>query len=161
METRGIIHRTTCSNTPQHNGVPKRKNRHLLEVLQALLIEAHMPLTFWGEALTSTAYLINRVPYSTINFKTPFHTLTEVVVALAVPNLPLHVFGCVVFVHLHKHQCTKLTHQALRCVFIGYATHQKGYQCYHPSTHRLFVMMDVVFHEDTIYFSEPEFQGEY
>ena len=120
-----------------------------------------MPLSYWGEALTSAAYLINRVPSSTINFKTPFQTLTDAVVAPAVSNLTPHVFGCVVFVHLHKHQRTKLTPQALRCVFVGYATHQKGYRCYHPPTRRLFVTMDVVFHEDTMYFSKPEFQGEH
>ena len=30
-----IIHQTTCSNTPQQNGVAERKNRHLLEVIWA------------------------------------------------------------------------------------------------------------------------------
>ena len=48
--------------------VAKRKNRHLLEDVRASLIEAHMPLSYWGEALTSAAYLLNRVPSSTINF---------------------------------------------------------------------------------------------
>ena len=66
-----------------------------------------------------------------------------------------------VFVHLHKHQCTKLTPQALRYVFVGYASHQKGYQSYHPPMHQLFVTMKVIFHEDTTYFPEPAFHGEY
>lgn len=161
METQGIIHHTTCPTTPQQNGVAERKNRHLSEIVRALLIEAHMPLSYWGEALTAAAYLINRVPSSTLNFKTPFQSLNDMIVTPTVSNLTPHVFGCVVFVHLHKHQCTKLTPQALRCVFVGYATHQKGYRCYHPPTCRLFISMDVVFHENTMYFSKPEFQGEY
>ncbi|RVW98129.1 Retrovirus-related Pol polyprotein from transposon TNT 1-94 [Vitis vinifera] len=33
LEGHGIIHQTTCSNTPQQNGVAERKNRHLLEVV--------------------------------------------------------------------------------------------------------------------------------
>ena len=33
LEEHGIIHQTTCSNTPQQNGVAERKNRHLLEVV--------------------------------------------------------------------------------------------------------------------------------
>ncbi|PON38314.1 hypothetical protein TorRG33x02_345400, partial [Trema orientale] len=49
----------------------------------------------------------------------------------------------------------------VHCVFVGYATHQKGYRCYHPPTRRLFITLDVVFHEDTLYFSKSEFQGEY
>ncbi|KAK3020172.1 hypothetical protein RJ639_046980 [Escallonia herrerae] len=60
LKAHGIIHQTTCSNTPQQNGVAERKNRHLLDVVRASLIEAHLPLSYWGEALISAAYLINR-----------------------------------------------------------------------------------------------------
>ncbi|KAL6332447.1 hypothetical protein AAG906_008041 [Vitis piasezkii] len=68
--------------------------------------------------ITSAAYLINRVPSSSINFQTPLQALTNVAVAPTVPNLPPRVFGCVAFVHLHKHQRTKLTSHALQCVDI-------------------------------------------
>ncbi|RVW58707.1 Retrovirus-related Pol polyprotein from transposon RE1 [Vitis vinifera] len=59
MEGHGIIHQTTCSNTPQQNGVAERKNRRLLEVAHASLIAAKTPISYWGEAITSAAYLIN------------------------------------------------------------------------------------------------------
>ncbi|RVW28030.1 Retrovirus-related Pol polyprotein from transposon TNT 1-94 [Vitis vinifera] len=113
LEGHGIIHQTTCSNTPQQNGVAERKNRHLLEVVRASLIAAKTPISYWGEAITSAAYLINRVPSSSINFQTPLQALTNAVVAPTVPNLPPRVFGCA-FVHLHKHQRTKLTSHALQ-----------------------------------------------
>nr|CAN79066.1 hypothetical protein VITISV_019693 [Vitis vinifera] len=133
LEGHGIIHQTTCSNTPQQNGVAERKNRHLLEVSS-----------------------------SSINFQTPLQALTNAVVAPTIPNLPPRVFGCVTFVHLHKHQCTKLTSHALQCVFVGYALHKKGYRCYHPPTRQMYITMDVVFHEDSMYFSsESKLQGEY
>ncbi|RVW31514.1 Retrovirus-related Pol polyprotein from transposon RE1 [Vitis vinifera] len=60
LEGHDIIHQTTCSNTPQQNGVAERKNRHLLEVVRASLIAAKTPISYWGEAITSAAYLINR-----------------------------------------------------------------------------------------------------
>ncbi|RVW75605.1 Retrovirus-related Pol polyprotein from transposon RE1 [Vitis vinifera] len=63
LEGHGIIHQTTCSNTPQQNGVAERKNRHLLEVVRASLIAAKTPISYWGEAITSAAYLINRGEY--------------------------------------------------------------------------------------------------
>ncbi|RVX05106.1 Retrovirus-related Pol polyprotein from transposon RE1 [Vitis vinifera] len=63
LEGHDIIHQTTCSNTPQQNGVAERKNRHLLEVVRASLIAAKTPISYWGEAITSTAYLINRGEY--------------------------------------------------------------------------------------------------
>ena len=77
---------------------------HLLEVVRASLIETHMPLCYWGEAFLSAAYLINRVSSRSINFEIPFQVLAEAVVAPTVPNLPPHVFGCVAYVHLPKHQ---------------------------------------------------------
>ncbi|XP_026444132.1 LRR receptor-like serine/threonine-protein kinase FLS2 [Papaver somniferum] len=121
-----------------------------------------MPLTYWGEALTCAAYLINRVPSSTIVFQTPHQALAEAVVAPTIPNLPPHVFGCVAYVHMHKNQRDKLAPRALKCIFVGYATTKKGYRCYHPPTKRTFVTLDVVFHEDIMYFScESELQREY
>ncbi|RVW94742.1 Retrovirus-related Pol polyprotein from transposon RE2 [Vitis vinifera] len=123
---------------------------------------AKTPISYWGEAITSAAYLINWVLSSSINFQTPLQALTNVVVAPTVPNLPPRVFGCVAFVHLYKHQRTKLTSHALQCVFVGYALHKKGYRCYHPPTRQMYITMDVVFHEDSMYFSfESELQGEY
>ena len=102
LEAHGTIHQTTCFDTPQQNGVAEWKNRHLLEVVRASLIKAHMPLSYWGHTLTSAAYLINRVSSSTIDFRTPSQALIEAIVAPIGPNLPPHVFGCVAFVHLHK-----------------------------------------------------------
>ncbi|RVW47408.1 Retrovirus-related Pol polyprotein from transposon RE1 [Vitis vinifera] len=63
LEGYGIIHQTTCSNTPQQNGVAERKNWHLLEVVRASLIAAKTPISYWGEAITSAAYLINQGEY--------------------------------------------------------------------------------------------------
>ncbi|RVW77383.1 Retrovirus-related Pol polyprotein from transposon TNT 1-94 [Vitis vinifera] len=162
LEGHNIIHQTTCSNTPQQNGVAERKNRHLLEVVRVSLIVAKTLISYWGEVITSAVYLINQVPCSSINFQTPLQALTNVVVAPTVPNLPPRVFGCVAFVHLHKHQRTKLSSHALQCVFVGYALHKKGYRCYHPPTRQMYITIDVVFHEDSMYFSsESELQGEY
>ena len=162
MEGHDIIHQITCSNIPQQNGVSDWKNRHLLEVVRVSLIVAKKPISYWGEAITFAAYLINRVPSSSINFQTPLQALTNAVVAPTIPNLSPHVFGCMAFVHLHKHQCTKLTSGALQYVFVGYVLHKKGYRCYHPPTRRMFITMDVVFHEDSMYFSpESKLQEEY
>ena len=140
LEAHGTIHQTTCSDTPQQNGVAERKNRHLLEVVRASLIEAHMPLSYWGHTLTSATYLIHQVPSNAVDFRTPSQALIEAIVATVGPNLAPHVFGCVTFVHLHKHQHNKLTPRALRCVFLGYVAYQKGYRCYHPPSKLMFVL---------------------
>ncbi|KAJ7969169.1 Retrovirus-related Pol polyprotein from transposon TNT 1-94 [Quillaja saponaria] len=66
--------------------------------------------------------------------------------------LPPRIFGCVAYVHLHKNQRTKLDPCAMRCIFLGYATHQKGYRCYDPTTRHLYTTMDVTFLESETFF---------
>ncbi|KAL6350430.1 hypothetical protein AAG906_004381 [Vitis piasezkii] len=92
LEEHGIIHRLLVPIHPKENGVVERKNRHLLEVVRASLIAAKIPISYWGEVITSATYLINRVPSSPINFQTPLQALTNAIVAPTVPNLPPRVF---------------------------------------------------------------------
>ena len=55
----GLVHQTSCPDTPQQNGIAERKNRTLLEITQALLIESNAPASFWPEAIATTIYLSN------------------------------------------------------------------------------------------------------
>ena len=128
LNLHGIVHKTTCPYTPKKNRVAKQKNRHLLEVVRVFLFGAHMPTSYWGEAITTIAYLINHIPSNSLQFQTPFDVLHHTVSAPTIPNLFPKFFGCVAFVHLHKGLRTKLEPRALRCVFVGYALHQKGYR---------------------------------
>ncbi|KAI5317378.1 hypothetical protein L3X38_037085 [Prunus dulcis] len=164
LSQHGIVHQTTCAYTPQQNGVAEHKNRHLLEVVRASLFEARMPHHFWGEALCSAAYLINRTPSSTLQYQTPFQTLTTLLPMPSTPNLEPRLFGCVAYVQVYPHQRGKLDPCALRCVFVGYAATQKGYKCFHPPTQTMHVTADVTFHESEFYYSggvsEHPLQGE-
>ncbi|CAL8996783.1 unnamed protein product [Prunus brigantina] len=155
FQMHGIIHETTCPQTPQQNGVAERKNRHLLETARALLIGAHVPRHHWDDAIVTAVYLINRMPSKVLDFRTPLQALAQHGPLPSVQMLPPRVFGCVAFVHLHKNQRGKLDPCALRCVFVGYAAHQKGYRCYHPSSRRTYVTLDVTFMESEMFFHDP------
>ncbi|KAJ7954112.1 Retrovirus-related Pol polyprotein from transposon TNT 1-94 [Quillaja saponaria] len=152
----GILHQTSCVNTPAQNGVAERKNKHLLEVARSLMFTMNVPKTYWGDAVLSAAYLINRMPLRALEFKTPLDLLLR-----NCPfTVPPKVFGCVCFVHKHKKDISKLDPRALKCIFIGYTTTQKGYKCYHPPTRKTYVSMDVTFRESEAYFSSSSLQGE-
>ena len=51
LTTNGIVHLSSCVDTPQQNAVTKRKNRHLLEVAQSLMFTMRVPKYLWGEAV--------------------------------------------------------------------------------------------------------------
>ncbi|WJX11696.1 Beta-galactosidase 8 [Trifolium repens] len=153
FKTHGIVHETTCPQTPQQNGVAERKNRHILETARALLIDSHVPRHFWSDAVVTTVYLLNRMPSQVLNFQTPLQVLSKHCPLPFILMLPPRIFGCVAFVHLHKNQRTKLDPCALRCIFLGYGSNQKGYRCYNPKTKRTYITMYVTFLESETYFS--------
>jgi len=107
MNSKGILHQTTCPYSPQHNRVAERKNRHILEVTRSLLIDGNVPPHLWGEAMNSAVYLINRTPSSVLNFRRPLDVLSDHCVLPSIVHLLPRVFGCVIYVHLHPHQRTK------------------------------------------------------
>jgi hypothetical protein len=162
FDNHGLIHEMSCPQTPQQNGVAEQKNRHILETARALLHGNHVPTRFWPDAVSTTVHLLNRLPSKVLQFQTPLQVLASHVSLNTTLMLPPRVFGCVAYVHLHKNQRSKLDPCALRCLFLGYAVHQKGYRCYDPSTSRLYVSMDVTFLESEPFFSVPNLvpQGE-
>ena len=50
-----MLHQTSCTNTPQQNGVAERKNRHLLEIARSMMFSMQVPKPYWGEAILTAA----------------------------------------------------------------------------------------------------------
>lgn len=106
----GAINQTTCVDTPTQNGVAERKNRHLLEIACALMFSMGIPKSYWGDAVLTAAYLINRMPSSVLDYK----SLLELLIGTTATHLiPPKVFGCVYFVNDHKKCREKLDPKAL------------------------------------------------
>ena len=145
MSQHGILHQSSCAHTPQQNVIVERKNRHLIETSRTLLLHYYVPFRFWGDAVLTVCYLINRMPSSVLYDQIPH--------SLLFPDQPLylfpHVFGCTCFVHILTPGQDKLSAKATKCIFLGYSQLQKGYRCYSPQTHRYFLSADVTFFEDS------------
>jgi len=68
---RGIKRHRTVAYTLQHNGFAERMNKTLLERVWCILLGAGLSKSFWGEAIITATYLINRCPSTGIDLKTP------------------------------------------------------------------------------------------
>ena len=150
MSHHGILHQSSCAHTPQQNGVAERKNRHLVETARTLLLHSHVPFRFWGDAVLTACYLINRMPSSVLHDQIPHSLLFP---DQSLYFLPPRVFGCTYFVHILTPGQDKFSAKAMKCLFLGYSRLQKGYRCYSLETHRYFISADVTFFEDSPFFS--------
>ncbi|RVW82418.1 Retrovirus-related Pol polyprotein from transposon TNT 1-94 [Vitis vinifera] len=157
----GIVHFSSCVDTPQQNGIAERKNRHLLEVARSLMFSMNVPKLFWGQVVLTAAYLINRMSSRVLKFQTPCQTLLKSFpTTRLISTVPLKIFGCSVFVHINQQHRSKLDPRSLKCIFLGYSSNQKGYKCYSPVTRKFHNSMDVTFFETQPYYPKNNIQGE-
>ena len=78
MSQHGILYQSSCAHTPQQNGVDERKNRHLVETARTLLLHSNVPFRFWGDAILTACYLINRMPSFVLHDQIPHSLLFPV-----------------------------------------------------------------------------------
>ena len=71
----GIVPQLTPPETPQWNGVSERWNRTLLDMVRSMMSQSDLPLQFWGYALETAAFTLNRVPSKAVE-KTPYEIWT-------------------------------------------------------------------------------------
>ncbi|CAN1850045.1 Retrovirus-related Pol polyprotein from transposon TNT 1-94 [Linum perenne] len=148
----GILYQQSCPGVSEQNGLVERKNRHILELGRALLLQSRVPSIFWSEVLHTIVHLINRQVTPVLDDSTPYAKL------FTTPPTYKHlrVFGCVCYVLLPRTERTKLTSKSARCVFMGYSDHHKGYVCYDPHARRMRISHHVVFLEHVFYYSDND-----
>ena len=67
----GIVSQLTPPGTPQRNGVSERRNRTLLDMVRSMMSLTDLPLSFWGYALETAAFTLNRAPSKSVE-TTPY-----------------------------------------------------------------------------------------
>jgi hypothetical protein len=126
--------------------VLERKNRHLLEVTRVLLFQNNVPKEFWSDAVLTAIYLINRLPSTKLDYKSPLEIFYQEKININ----HLKVFGCICFVHKNKQD--KLDYTSIKTIFLGYSSQKKGYKYYDPIQNKFYILRHVTFQEDEPYF---------
>ena len=93
LRTCGIISQLTPPGTPQWNGVSERRNRTSLDMVRSMMSPTDLPFTFWGYALETAAFTLNRVPSKAVE-KTPYEMWTGKRPSLSF----LKIWGCEAYV---------------------------------------------------------------
>uniref|UniRef100_A0A2N9HAG0 Integrase catalytic domain-containing protein n=1 Tax=Fagus sylvatica TaxID=28930 RepID=A0A2N9HAG0_FAGSY len=114
----------------QFKDLSERRNRTLLDMVRSMMAQANLPISFWGDALLTAAYILNRVPSQSVS-STPYELWKG-----EKPNLEhLRPWGSAGFVHSTAHKYGKLGPRARKHIFIRYSDSSKGYVMYgeHPN----------------------------
>ena len=130
----GIVSQLTPPKTPQRNDVSRRRNCTLLDMVRSMMSLTDLPLSFWGYALETAAFTLNRAPFKSIE-TTPY----ELWFGKKPKFSLLKVWGCDAYVK--RFQTDKLGPKSEKCVFIEYPKETVGYTFYHISECKIFVAM--------------------
>jgi len=121
--SKGIIHQTSCVETPQQNGVVERKHQHILNIARSLMFQSYFPLSFCSFSVSHVVHLINMLPTTNLNNHFPHFALHN-----QVPDLSLlRVFGSLCFASTLQDHWTKFQPRARKCDFLGYSFGTQGF----------------------------------
>lgn len=146
LKKHGIKHETTVAHTPQQNGVAERMNRTLTEKARCFLFDADLPKTYWAEAISMAAYVVNRMPCKKL-MKRDKQVPEEYFSNKKCDLSDLKLFGSKVMVLKPKHLRSKFDENSTKMVFVGYDECVKGYRCVNVKTRKLVVSRNVRFFE--------------
>ena len=113
-KTHGIQKQFTAWYTPQQNGTAERKNRTIMKMACNMLVAKHLKNEYWGEAVTTAIYIMNRCPTKTVKKKVPQEAWTGMNQSVS----HLKVFGCVAYAHVPDELRRKLDKKGHKCIFV-------------------------------------------
>jgi Integrase core domain len=140
----GIKRYLTAPYSPQQNGVVERRNQTVVAMARSMMKSMNMPAEFWGEAVATAVYILNRAPTKSLIGMTPYEAWYKRKPAVH----HMRTFGYVAHVKEVKDHIRKLAARSSPMVFIGYESGSKAYRVYDPSTKKVSITRDVIFEEE-------------
>ena len=86
------------------------------------MVQAHLSITFWDDALLTATFILNQVPSKSVT-TTPYELWTNRKLDLSF----LKPWGCAAYVHNSSHKHEKLGPRGKKSIFIRYSEQSKGY----------------------------------
>jgi len=144
FSSKGIVHQTTCVETPEQNGIVERKHQHILNVTRALLFQANLPPLFWNFVVQHGIFLINCTPTPLLHNIAPYEKLN------GRPNdlSSLRVFGCLCYSSTLTAHRKKLDDRSVHDIFLGLSSNTKGYIFLNLKNHSIEVSRNIIFYEN-------------
>ncbi|GKE44615.1 ribonuclease H-like domain-containing protein [Tanacetum coccineum] len=115
-------------------------------IIRTLLFQAHIPPSYWVEALNMAAHLLNMLPSTAINNEIPFTKLYNQTHTYE----HLRVFGSLCYPHIDVSH--KLEPRSTPCIFLGYPSNHRGYRCLDLASNKIIISRYVRFDEDVFPF---------
>ena len=125
LQAHGISMQVTAPYAHTQAGKAERYVRTIEDGVQALLADAKLPPSFWGDAALTTQYLRNRLPTSTL----PPDTTPHEIMHSSKPDLShLRVWGCQCFPSIPPELRTKGGPRRYEAIFVGYEDNRIGWR---------------------------------
>ncbi|GJW12071.1 ribonuclease H-like domain-containing protein [Tanacetum coccineum] len=142
----GIQFLFSCPRTSQQNDKSERMLHTINNLIRTLLFQAHIPPSYWVEALNMAAHLLNILPSTANNNEIPFTKLYN-----QTPTYEhLRVFRCLCYPHVDV--AHKIEPRSTPCIFLGYPANHHGYRCLDLVTNKIIISRHVPFDEDVFPF---------
>jgi hypothetical protein len=139
----GVHHQHTTPYSPQQNGIIERQNGTVVATARSMLKAKGLPRWFWGEAVNTAVYVLNRCLTKSVDGMTSFETWHGRKPAMH----HLRTFGRIMYVRNTMPHLKKLEDRGRKMIFIGYESGSKAYRAYDPITKHVHVTCDMVFDE--------------
>ena len=121
----------------------ERCNQTVVRTARCMLKGIGMPAQFWGEAVTTAVFVLNRSFTRSVDGRTPYEAWHG-----TKPKVHfLRVFGCRAHAKITTPNLKKVDDRSKPMVMLGYEPGGKAYRLYDPTTKRVHVSRDVIFDE--------------
>jgi len=121
-------------------------------MVRCMLWEKKLTNNYWAEVVSTTVYVLNRSPTSSLQDKIPQEAWDGNKVNVS----HFRIFGSIDFSHVLEKLRKKLDDRSEKCIFVGYSEQSKAYRLYNPISKKFIISRDVKFFENKSWFDHVD-----